>query len=556
MNSIGSFIQSFAQKHQWKLLVVLSLLLLFGFLGGRELNDPDEGRFAEISREMVVSGDWLIPRLCGVVLMQKPPLTYWLMGGAMSLFGQNEWAVRLTSALAGLATLWLTFRLARRFYDRETARVSVILLMTFPLFFVCARLSTTDMLLTLWVTCAVTCWVEQAYTGKKRWWLGSYAAIGFGFLTKGPVVLLFVLAALIPFRVSMGPGERPFKRWGALLGSGLATCIGLSWFLIVVQKNPELLDYFLRYELVERVASNTHSRSQPWWFYIFYLLLGVAPWTPGLLGDPRRLFRKHVKSFGEKEWLLWCWVLLPFVILHLVVSKLATYLLPLLPAVAILLAVHRKRWVLRTWWGALIFSVALAGFGIRLLQPAGAERFPLVQMPERVLVAALALGWMGVTLRVWKESSREKVILWIASMTAVMLLMLAAKGESFRPKGRTGTRDLAAAIQEVRQETGKSELVLLSGRHYSLNFYLGELFIRKDGSVDEALPRSEKVDRYFYTGTWEAFISGAEQFIVVTSNQKEFKILDQHPAWTLSRKINRFGIWIPVKGNTMPDHTQ
>ena len=145
----------FTEARQRWLLLLLTAFTFFFLLGSRALNEPDEGRYSEIAREMIETGDWLVPHFWYLPHLDKPPMTYWLGAASMKLFGQNEWAVRLPVALAGISGVWATFLLGSSIGGRRVGFWSALILQTSLLYFVMARFLTTDIFLTQFVTWAI-----------------------------------------------------------------------------------------------------------------------------------------------------------------------------------------------------------------------------------------------------------------------------------------------------------------------------------------------------------------------------------------------------------------
>jgi len=321
----------------WFTLAVLTI-----FLGTRGLNEPDEGRYAEIAREMVVSGEWLVPHLNGFEHFQKPPFFYWLTALSVRVFGVNEWAVRFVPAMAGLGMAMLTFFAARKLWDTNVAVRAVLILVSSIEFFVIARLVTPDMTLAFWTTAAIA-----ALVFRKRWLF--FVAMGFGFLNKGPLALVVPIccAASWLWNTRRDP-DRLRLPW--VRGLLITLAIGLSWFVVLSMRSPVLFDYFWRYELVQRFTSSTHGRSRPFWFFVPVILAGMLPWTLFAWKPLRATWQRiRTRDIQPRQALLLGWVLPPFLILSISGSKLPTYLLPLVPAIAIALAVGIKE-TKRVWW--------------------------------------------------------------------------------------------------------------------------------------------------------------------------------------------------------------
>ena len=336
----------------WARLLVLAVILfaLFFQLGRRALNEPDEGRYSEVGREMLATGDWLTPRVNGILHISKPPLTYWCIGASLKIFGVNETAARLPAALAALGTLVALYLLVRDASNETTALWSVLMLTSSALFFLIARLITADMLLTCWVT-----WSVWAIWRRSNW---LFVFLALGMLTKGPVAVALPLFAIIGLR----PPLRAF-RWG--WGLLLFVVLSASWFVVMAIRQPELWRYFFVREIFQRVATAEHGRAQPWWFLIVVTLGGALPWTllifsrniSGTFTDPaRRMFIAFI-SLGV-------------VLFSLSQSKLPTYVLPLMPAVAALAAMSPpRRWL--NAFAALTLVAALSGLAYYLRSRCG-----------------------------------------------------------------------------------------------------------------------------------------------------------------------------------------
>lgn len=327
---------SFLKRWAW---VLFASTVFFAFLGQRGLNEPDEGRYAEIAREMTVDGDWLVPHLNGLPHFQKPPVLYWFTALSLRAFGHAEWAARLPSAVMALGTVILVYLLARRLLSsRDRGVMAAVVLTTMAGFFAMGRLLTPDMTMTFWIMASITAAMHQ-----RRWVF--FVLMGIGFLTKGPMALVVPLCAVLGWQVFCAPDEKLRLPWGR--GLGLTLGLSLSWFVVLSSRSPDLFEYFWRYELVQRFGSGTHGRSKPFWFFLMVLPLATIPWIFAL--PVRRIWAK-CRSLEINSWqgLLLGWVLPPLVILSFSGSKLPTYVLPLMPsfalAVATVLPGLRRTW--------------------------------------------------------------------------------------------------------------------------------------------------------------------------------------------------------------------
>jgi len=284
------------------LLLVVSLaagwaapLILTAWAGPVPLLEPSEARYAEIAREMLVSGDWLTPRLNGHKHLHKPPLTYWVTALSMKLFGVNEWGARLPMVFTSLAVVALTFGLARAIFGRVAALISAAAFSSFTGFLVLSRVLATDAYLLLFVTAGLFC-AWQALDGRSgRWILGFWIAAGLGLLTKGPLGLLLpalpaLAAGLFLRRRAAWRGEAQPLRWPwHLAGALLAALIALPWYVAVSRATPAAVPYLLG-KAVGPVTSARGMHGGSPAFYVFILLGGLFPWSLLLPQAFARLF--------------------------------------------------------------------------------------------------------------------------------------------------------------------------------------------------------------------------------------------------------------------------
>ncbi len=373
MNNAGS---SAIRRFVW-LALLLAVVCAFAFQGSRGLYETTEGRYALCALEMVKSGNWMEPTITGVHHWTKPPLGYWAIAGGIKLAGVNEWGARLSNALAlCLTALFVGLLAARMWNDRRTGVLAALVYATaiFPV--ATANTVNTDTLLCLWETLALFCFwrgVVAARPESGRWWMtGMWAAFGLGFLTKGPPVLLPLLA-VVAWNFSRPKADRC---WGAIFnpaGIALFFAVGFWWFLAMIVRHPELLDYYLKKELVDRVATNEFGRNPEWYapFMLYFpvLLFGGGLWSfyfwrPLRSGGWRRKdsWTALWRASGPKLFLV-LWLALPLAVFCVSQSRLTTYVLPLFAPVALAAARLARN---TDWTGeqprrrVLVFALAAA----------------------------------------------------------------------------------------------------------------------------------------------------------------------------------------------------
>lgn len=340
---------------QRKPLLLLALLLgvalpIFLQLGERGLNEPDEGRYAEMGREMVVTGDWMVPRLNGVPHYAKPPWIYWCVGLSLKLFGMNEWAARLPSALAALVTVLLAFDLARRMAGTRAGLYSAFALTSSLLFFVGARLVSPDMMQTACITAAIYCFWRwwDPHPRATPWLAGFFVAIAIGFLDKGPVSLAVCFLTVLGFLLlewKLSEMKRVRFWAGLLLGLLLVAAIALPWFLALCQRNPDLYEFYLVGEVKDRILHG-RGRTQPFYYHCAWLPGDCWPWT--ILTGCAVACHWMWRGFGDERGrrasnLLLAWFALPFLLFCFASSKLPTYLLPVTVPLSLMLGIWLAR---------------------------------------------------------------------------------------------------------------------------------------------------------------------------------------------------------------------
>lgn len=323
------------------LLVLLLSTVWFGTLNVRALIRPDEGRYAEIPREMTVTGDWLTPRLNGIKYFEKPPLQYWATAMAYRVFGEHPWTARLWPALTGLLCLLLVFFAGRELFGGTAAFYAALILAGSPGFIMVSQMNTLDMGLTLFMTATLLFFLLALRDGGKRrspWMLAAWAGAALAVLSKGLIGIVLpcgVLAAYVLLQRDWRLLSRLRWGWGAVIFLAIAA----PWFVGVERANPGFAEFFFIHEHFARFASEGHRRAGAWWYFFPVLAFGMLPWLPSL---PRALIAGWHATAAPDGWrprrFLALWAVLIFAFFSLSGSKLQSYILPILPALALLLA--------------------------------------------------------------------------------------------------------------------------------------------------------------------------------------------------------------------------
>ena len=358
------------RQKSWLTLALLWLALLV-LAALRPLAVPDEGRYGEMGRWMLQSGDWLTPRLNGLPFFHKPPYLYWLEAMSLAAFGVNELALRLVPALhAGLMLVALYWS-ARVIASEPIARRSVLMLGTSLGFLIGGQYINHDMLVAAWIGVAIWCFAFAFAAGERP--DATLARLGFvacalGMLSKGLIGI--ALPGLVLFIWLLW--TRQFKKvlylpWFS--GLALFALIALPWFIVAQQTYPGLFDYMFVGQQFNRYTAATYNNPQPWWFYLAVLALILFPWALFSLREIRirggqRLARNPLLA-GPWRSLCWCWVLAILVFFSLPHSKLVGYILPVLPPLALLAALGWESAMAHRASAAKVFA-ALCLFNVGL----------------------------------------------------------------------------------------------------------------------------------------------------------------------------------------------
>ncbi|HJZ57076.1 MAG TPA: glycosyltransferase family 39 protein [Gemmataceae bacterium] len=328
------------------ILLLLPAALLYPTLGFHLL-EPDEGRYAQIPKEMLRSGEWVVPTLQGEPYLDKPPLMYWLVALSYRLLGVSPQTARLVPALCVHLTILAVYLLGRRSIGERAAFWAAALLAVAPGFVGIARLLLLDGLLVLCITLSVMCGFEAVRTGKLKlgWWLASATASGLGFLTKGPISEVLLFVPLWAFGYLHATTAR--VRWfHYVLFFAVVIGVNVPWYAAMYLREPEFLKHFFWEHNVMRFAQ-PFDHLQPIWYYAPILLGGLLPGTILFVGYFAKLLRggdAAVRSPAGGFWLLaggWC-----VFFFSCSGSKLPTYILPAYPFLCLTLGefVARTRW--------------------------------------------------------------------------------------------------------------------------------------------------------------------------------------------------------------------
>lgn len=468
----------------WREGCALGLVLLGLFLAGvgsRPLANPDEGRYAEIPREMIATGDWITPRLNGVKYFEKPPLGYWLVATAETVLGPGEAGVRLMPALSAWLGCMLTWLAARALYGRRVGLLAAAVLATSLFYFGFSQLLLLDMLVSALMAGALFGFIVgvRLPPGRARRlvFYGVYVSAALATLAKGLIGFLLPGAVMFSWLLLYHQWRqlRPFHLpVGALLFLGIT----VPWHWAVIARNPDFAWFYFVHEHLLRFTTDVHERVQPWWFFLPLVCFGLFPWSGFLWPALRRSLadgwtgrRAHAV---EGFWVIWfALILLFFSSSH---SKLVPYILPVFPALAVLVARECERLIAGDAWprslrlgaGASLGVMALLALGLLLgphfakIPGQAAALRPYSLAGFTVVMLASGLGFRALHAR------RAQALLAALTAGSVGLgLVLTLAGSTIQ---KPGTKDLALVL--ARQDAAAAPVFTYQEFFHDLPYYL------------------------------------------------------------------------------------
>lgn len=457
-------------------LALLVSAPMFYQLGRWPLLDPDEGRNAEVAREMLALGSWAVPHFNDLPFLDKPPLLFWSVAAAFRTLGTTETAARLPSALAGLAVVLLTMAAARMLLDRRAAFWASVVVATSPLVLVYARLTIFDMPFTALVTLALVCLLRRRLGGRADVWIPlAGVAVGLAVLTKGPVGIALPLLAWAAARGALPPAP-PTGRRPVLLACLLCLAIVAPWLIMVARQEPAFLRYAIVDETLLRFTSTARfHRGEPVYYPLLISGIGLGIWTAVLIGTAPLLFRGAGATERQRIAMRFAARAAAAIILFfsLSASKRAGYVLPAFMPLALLVAVAVTMVAQRAAASVRVAAIVAVGVAIAF---AAVEWDPAAMaslsqgdssgaLTSSLLIAAGAvfLGWGALVLSVGRRWSMAPVAL-AAAFAPGLYLGLQGPLAPFA-EGRSA-RTLASAVP--------ADATVVSFRHFrpSLPFYL------------------------------------------------------------------------------------
>lgn len=400
-------------------------------LGNRPLSVPDEGRYVEIPREMVLTGDYITPRLNGVKYLEKPVLFYWLESFSIRLFGLREYTLRLWPAIFALFGCLAVYTAGKRLYGRRAGLIAAVVLATSVLYYAMSRVIVLDMAVSVLITAALLSFIAGTHEpqGLRRRLLmwSFYAFCALAVLVKGLIGIVIPGMVICAWIILLGEW-RVLGSMYLVSGMGLFLLIAAPWHILVARQNPEFFNFYFIHEHFLRYLTKIHGRYEPPWFFVPVFLLGLFPWTAFLVqavkfGTPSSWSERH--EHRDALFLL-VWAALVFLFFSASDSKLIPYILPVFPPLAILIG----RYLSEAWKSGNVPGLApgyimLGLFSILLAVALNLTPHYRTELDARGLhrfFDLLSLVVFAGTLLTW-ALARWKSFKWALSAMAVSMVV-------------------------------------------------------------------------------------------------------------------------------------
>jgi 4-amino-4-deoxy-L-arabinose transferase-like glycosyltransferase len=496
------------------LLVIIYGLLWFGTLNYRHLIPSDEGRYAEIAREMLATGDWITPRYNGYKYFEKPPLQAWATAAAFQIFGIGDWQARLWTALTGFLTILFVGFTGARIFNARAGWLAAVVLASSPMWVISGHFNSLDMGLSSFLVAAL-CSLLIAQTSHNKnscrnWMWACWVFMALATLSKG------VIGAAIPAMVFLAYSVSTWdwKIWTRLRlfsGTILFFAITAPWFVLVAQRNPEFLEFFFIHEHLQRFTQDAHSRTGPIYYFVPLLLIGLLPWFLQVPGAIAQAWNERRREFSA-GWLLVCWFAVIFAFFSMSHSKLPGYIIPVFPALALIVGNRLDRLLGHTNTMALPWKLQMLGFvllgciGFFFLNAIGKQARPdeieaYAQYTYWVVAALIALMSFSA-YAAWQ--SKRNGIQSIVSFAFGFFLCAIIAGTGHETLGRSVSGfDLVERVKtSIPEKVNFYSVRLLD---HTVPFYLGRTMIMVE--APDELEFGVNQEPELWMPTLEAFIT-------------------------------------------------
>ncbi len=536
------------RKISWQDMFFLTALLAIVFgvlLGVRPLNTPDEGRYAEVAREMLFYQNFITPQINHLVFLDKPPLVYWLMAGSMKLFGINSWAVRLIPALFAWLGCVMTFFTASQLYNRRTAWLAALMLASSILYFGMAHYINMDMAIAVLISITLQSFLLAMNLPqyRHRFLYIAYVFCGLAILTKGIIGIIF------PFMI-IGAWIIITKKWHIIkhmclpTGLLLVLVISVPWFALVQRANPEFLHYFFIFEQFTRYVGQQFNNPQPFWYYVPIILLGFFPWVCFLFPALKRAYL----ICNENTLFFLLWIAMIVVFFSIPQAKISSYIVPIFPALALLTAEYVDQCWQQKWrWPIGVYALLNSVLMVAMIFVATSTINDIDFHHAKVgLYCVATILLIAAALVVFVTNNRWRIIIMlVTSMLFLWSLLIIVP---------TVLKDSVQPLTKILQPLLKTGDTVVSYHEYyqDLPFYLQQKIMvvndwtnsslkNQDNSLGQlawSIQYAAQGQQWMLTDKqfWQLWQCGQRVFVFTNRDQvKTFKHKSKQPVYVLAK---------------------
>jgi 4-amino-4-deoxy-L-arabinose transferase-like glycosyltransferase len=547
------------------LLLVLALALIwFVPLGWRHLLPSDEGRYAEMAREMFLTGDWITPRYNGYKYFEKPPLQTWANALTFAWFGIGEWQARFYTALTGFAGVLLIGFTGARVFNAATGVFAAIVLATSPYWNLMGHFNTLDMGLSFWMELTLCALLlaqrPNLPTGQVWLWMWiCWASMALSVLSKGLVGVILPGAVLVLYTL-IARDWAVWKRLHLIGGLILFFAIVTPWFVLVQQRNPEFLNFFFIVQQFKRYLTPEQNRPGAFYYFVPVILVGFLPWLSVSVQSIRHALRlpRQPNGFSPVAMLL-VWTVFIFLFFSASHSKLLSYTLPIAPALALVIGMYlplvSPAMLRRHLAGYAVFLV-IAAVGALFMSRLGDDRNPTeLYIAYRVWVlAALGVAFALTLAALWlNRHSRAGILGATATFGAAWLLMGTIAGTGHDVFGRLSSGAplapaIKAAIAKLPPDTPFYSVGVLD---HTLPFYVDHTMIMVEHPDELAFGVSVEPQKWVPTvDEWIKRWDADRYALALIPPDRYQKLLAQHvPMQVVASDPRRVIVEKPVAGD-------
>lgn len=447
--------------HGWfydPFFIAISLIFFYAlWIGSYPLFTPDEGRYSEVAREMIVTGDYITPRLNGIAFLDKPILYYWLQASAIQLFGLKEWSLRFWPACMGIMGSIVVYITGRILFNRRTGIISAVILATSPLYFGASHYANLDLEVAVLVSSALLFFITAMNTPSQRsrsiFLILAYVFSALAVLTKGLIGIAFPVMIIGSWIVLL-------NRWNLLLqirliiGLVLFIIIAAPWYVLAQQANPQFFNYFFVLQQFSRFLTKADFNNQTTtWFYVPIVLTGFLPWTCFIF---QAVFQ-HVKSIWQdkqkysSELFIITWFVIVFTFFSIPKSKTIGYILPVFPALSLILGNY-----LSNYWGQfknlgiqvgifLFIALSLTLATLFLAEPMNNFFHLDLRLTPYIMTGGIILSLAALTTYIlFRLNKFTQLFCCIALATALFLLCIISSAPIINHKSTKSLADIIA----------------------------------------------------------------------------------------------------------------